>query len=194
VLPRLSLTLADICKVVPKLQEQAESLMAKSPSLGDATEEGVDEMQDETDVSSATITEVWISSLLKIVMLLLYEMTKILQDHQESTEIVSEQTTSGGLPVSEHTTSGGLPRVVEAMKDFEMSLQSAQGSLMHLTEQESLEEVSEQGKFCILCLPIELISNFVLQFPMNIHQNLTAEVRLQERCHLKVTPRLHQMF
>lgn len=60
---------------------------------------------------------------------------------------MSEHTTSGGLPVSEQTTSGGLPRVVEAMKDFEMSLQSAQGSLMHLTEQESLEEVSEQGKW-----------------------------------------------
>jgi hypothetical protein len=59
VLPRLSLTLADICKVVPKLQEQAQSLLAKSPSLGDATEADViDEMQDETDLSSATITEV----------------------------------------------------------------------------------------------------------------------------------------
>jgi hypothetical protein len=61
VLPRLSSTLADICKVVPILQEQAQSLMARSPSLEDATEADViDEMQDETDLSSATITEVGI--------------------------------------------------------------------------------------------------------------------------------------
>jgi hypothetical protein len=47
--------------------------------------------------------------------------------------------------VSEKTSSGGLPRVIEAVKEYEMSLQSAQGSLKHLTEQESLEEISEHG-------------------------------------------------
>lgn len=77
------------------------------------------------------------------------------------------------------------------MKDFEMSLQSAQGSLLHLTEQKSLDEISEHGKFPEWCWKIKFLQ--IVQFQTSIRQNLTKEVWLLKRWLLEVTPQLRQM-
>ncbi|XP_059470361.1 centrosome-associated protein 350-like isoform X2 [Neocloeon triangulifer] len=112
VLPQLTTTLENICLVVPKLTEKAQNLIPKSPSIDEEGTEGddIDDIKDDSEISSSTITE-----------------------DKKDAEVISEKTSSGGLP-----------RVTEAIMEFEMSVQSAQGSLKILAEQESVEEISER--------------------------------------------------
>ncbi|CAB3364045.1 Hypothetical predicted protein [Cloeon dipterum] len=115
VLPKLTSTLENIYFTVPQLTEKAKNLAQRTS-----------QSSPENDATEADIVD---------------EIKDESEEFSAST-ITEEKKETEAL--SEKTSSGGLPRVMEAVKDFELSLQSAQGSLQNLAEQESLEDISEQ--------------------------------------------------